>query len=687
MAPDKRSTRRNRLATRSGIGAQSTSPQKLRDPLNTRHFVGIGRAIKREFYADRLEALLNLGSSSDAVVMTDDWIDEPIPEPPQPRAPSPLPVPTPTPVQVFPPAPKKTAIPTYRCWEALLPRLEKPFSRYRRDTRARVQPIIPDAVSYQCRDSCDSPLALEVLCMYPTHYKMVHLTTCACMPAAILLVQHGVFPATPIRPRTAVSIDLLDLYRGLFKCSCDAITALAAAKTADGQAPRRCTTQEHRLLDDAFATAREQLSNCATLTGLSYDTVLKLFHQEEQVHPRNRNDWNLYQGFANFDDKNRLREHWRINPFCASTSPVPPLKAPELSKVYRAFVTALGGEEQASAALHAFLDMSGASDDTIRERGIASPRQLEPSASWPRDIASTTSLLISFSSEPTTTRIASSGKLSAPPELKGSVLIQEQAAVRRLWKDPDGLLKDPAPDPDPIRRSTHAPDLRAGAGARPAIDGKPDLRATAGAHTTAGACAHADAKPDPDPDAGFDSVGNAATQAAALLVVNPPSSHERGAPRQKNNKALEGEIRDDMKDGHDVRRLLALASMEDLSLDVFHHFLHNGFTWTPLGSVLVKNNLLITGYPANVRLPSEAPSNKGISSLTRPEHRWLRVAVAAHSRPGQGLRFQKYVHPNPDHAVAILSHDYTVSPPSGGPEGPASPIVNTGLLLAARQIT
>ncbi|KAJ7249744.1 hypothetical protein B0H12DRAFT_1234577 [Mycena haematopus] len=126
-----------------------------------------------------------------------------------------------------------------------------------------------------------------------------------------------------------------------------------------------------------------------------------------------------------------------------------------------------------------------------------------------------------------------------------------------------------------------------------------------------------------------------------------------------------------MKDGHDVRRLLALASMEDLSLDVFHHFLHNGFTWTPLGSVLVKSNLLITGYPANVRLPSEAPSNKGISSLTRPEHRWLRVAVAARSRPGQGLRFQKYVHPNPDHAVAIISHNYTVSPPSGGPEGPA----------------
>ncbi|KAJ6462576.1 hypothetical protein C8R45DRAFT_841653 [Mycena sanguinolenta] len=49
------------------------------------------------------------------------------------------------------------------------------------------------------------------------------------MPAPILLVQHGVFPATPTRPRTAVSIDLLVLYRSLFERSCDAITALAAA--------------------------------------------------------------------------------------------------------------------------------------------------------------------------------------------------------------------------------------------------------------------------------------------------------------------------------------------------------------------------------------------------------------------------------------------------------------------------
>ncbi|KAF8145009.1 hypothetical protein K438DRAFT_1630896 [Mycena galopus ATCC 62051] len=49
------------------------------------------------------------------------------------------------------------------------------------------------------------------------------------MPAGILLVKHGVFPASPTKPRTAVSIDLLDLYCALFERSCDTITALAAA--------------------------------------------------------------------------------------------------------------------------------------------------------------------------------------------------------------------------------------------------------------------------------------------------------------------------------------------------------------------------------------------------------------------------------------------------------------------------
>ncbi|KAJ7816700.1 hypothetical protein B0H14DRAFT_2370757 [Mycena olivaceomarginata] len=49
------------------------------------------------------------------------------------------------------------------------------------------------------------------------------------MPASVLLVQHGVFPMSPTRPKTGVSIDLLEVYRALFERSCDAINALSSA--------------------------------------------------------------------------------------------------------------------------------------------------------------------------------------------------------------------------------------------------------------------------------------------------------------------------------------------------------------------------------------------------------------------------------------------------------------------------
>lgn len=49
------------------------------------------------------------------------------------------------------------------------------------------------------------------------------------MCLGVLLVQHGVFPASPNRPRIGISLDVLDLYRAMFERSCDAITALAAA--------------------------------------------------------------------------------------------------------------------------------------------------------------------------------------------------------------------------------------------------------------------------------------------------------------------------------------------------------------------------------------------------------------------------------------------------------------------------
>jgi hypothetical protein len=62
-----------------------------------------------------------------------------------------------------------------------------------------------------------------------TDYRNLHFTTCSCFLLPQILVEHGLFPASPSQPCIAVSIDLLEFYRALFEHSCDAIKALASA--------------------------------------------------------------------------------------------------------------------------------------------------------------------------------------------------------------------------------------------------------------------------------------------------------------------------------------------------------------------------------------------------------------------------------------------------------------------------
>ena len=56
-----------------------------------------------------------------------------------------------------------------------------------------------------------------------------HIKFCECTGISQALVALGLFPASPIAPRLAVSIDLLDFYFALFERSADAISALAGA--------------------------------------------------------------------------------------------------------------------------------------------------------------------------------------------------------------------------------------------------------------------------------------------------------------------------------------------------------------------------------------------------------------------------------------------------------------------------
>ncbi|KAJ7900475.1 hypothetical protein B0H13DRAFT_1622406 [Mycena leptocephala] len=167
---------------------------------------------------------------------------------------------------------------TVKAWGALLPRLEQPFLQYRRDTHGRVPPIIPTEVNNTCGAACVAPYTLLIQCLYPTRkwspfrlpiphnsilkdYKTVRLTTCDCLPAPILLLQHGLFAAAPTRPRTAISIDLLDLYRGFFERSCDAITALTAALHSTYTRRGLCVDSQRNLGMRAVDPFRSALSN------------------------------------------------------------------------------------------------------------------------------------------------------------------------------------------------------------------------------------------------------------------------------------------------------------------------------------------------------------------------------------------------------------------------------------------
>jgi hypothetical protein len=131
-------------------------------------------------------------------------------------------------------------------------------------------------------------------------------------------------------------------------------------------AHRRPLQVQRNVFDRAFADIREHLVQCAYKANIFYVAALKAFYQEEHagVCP-GKNTWNLYQRFANYDDDNRLRERWHLNPSYPLTTPVPALKADKLSVAYKAFLVFTGGEEQADKVLEVFFQMGSTTDDTI----------------------------------------------------------------------------------------------------------------------------------------------------------------------------------------------------------------------------------------------------------------------------------------------------------------------------------
>ncbi|KAJ7828174.1 hypothetical protein B0H13DRAFT_2437996 [Mycena leptocephala] len=228
----KRSVRATQPAAHGRLGTHFQSPLKRADKRKKQVVRGVGRAQRLFTVRMEFEALLRRGPVSDArsaaptvpgneAISSDatiaDWIDveEPLFAPPPPSPPR---------------EPAGCAAQRLNdAWYRLLPQLETPWLRFYERTHGRPRDIIPAVIQHECIASCEASTVTKVKCLYPTHMQCVTVTTCGCRPVAVLLVEHGVFPASPTKTKTGLAIDLLDLYRALFERSCDAITALAAA--------------------------------------------------------------------------------------------------------------------------------------------------------------------------------------------------------------------------------------------------------------------------------------------------------------------------------------------------------------------------------------------------------------------------------------------------------------------------
>ncbi|KAJ7827447.1 hypothetical protein B0H13DRAFT_2373791 [Mycena leptocephala] len=440
----------------------------------------------------------------------------------------------------------------------------------------------------------------------------------------------------------------------------------------------RPTLGQREAFDRAFADIRERMAQCASEARVSYGGVLKAFYQEEHAGLRpGRNSWNLYQRFANYDDGNRLRERRRLDPSYSSATPVPALKADELSRAYKEFVAFTGGEEEAHKVLSLFFQMGGTADDTIqarRRRFHSATKNIEKLTDRFHldDFFAFTVLVGAHTNEdeklgavvtvPGIEEALYEALATNENEIIGiqktaaaAMIIKEQAKMRREQKDAAAAPSDSGvPSAAAVSSSAARPR-------RP----QPAASAAASAGPAAAASARpaaASARPSP---AGEDGAApeTAAAIAAAVLPANTPMLQRDVLC--KNTTIFPCEIRDDTPDLQDLRAVMRLASMEDIDVDVFGG--KNGFTWTVLARQLHERGVRIINYPDNVRLPSEAPSTKASGSWTRGERRWLRVSLAARATPGQGIRFQHIAHQG-DRDFVILSHNYTLTPPDGAPD-------------------
>ncbi|TDL19236.1 hypothetical protein BD410DRAFT_900284 [Rickenella mellea] len=128
--------------------------------------------------------------------------------------------------------PNAATLKTYGAWHALLPSLIQPLLDYIGITNGGQNEPPLHQTSPDCSLTDCVHVQRRILCLYWNKYQYLDFTICS-SPAAVSLparlVEHGLFPTSPVEPRVAVSIDFLEFYKKLFERSGDAITAVAAA--------------------------------------------------------------------------------------------------------------------------------------------------------------------------------------------------------------------------------------------------------------------------------------------------------------------------------------------------------------------------------------------------------------------------------------------------------------------------
>ncbi|KAJ7458262.1 hypothetical protein B0H11DRAFT_2242972, partial [Mycena galericulata] len=427
---------------------------------------------------------------------------------------------------------------------------------------------------------------------------------------------------------------------------------------------------QHEALDRGFALVRERLVQCASEAGVSYSAALKQFYQEEHTGLRpGRNTWNLYQRFTNYDDKNRLRERRRLKP------------------LVHVFVDARGGEEKADETLSIFFQMGGAADDTLQARNRrfkAAVKAFERMNERNRvdDFFACIFFVGGHTNEddklahvigiPGIAEAIYNGLATREDEILGIARTaaayvpfripfielrltaqqhhtqeHEGHARRHLHPAPATAASLPAPPlrrapppPPPVPPLRRAPPTASSSAAHtvPTSEERPASLTTVDATGTAAGSLTADTT-------------ETAVQAAAARLPTQTPTLRRGA--KSSTTAFPCEIQHNAQDTQDVRHVMSMASVEDLGEDIFNN--NNGFFLDSDGGAAAREE------PPHHWLPRQRP----------PPRRYIRVALAARSTPGEGLRFEHVAYQPGDRNFVILSHDYTLLPPPGNPDSAA----------------